>query len=299
VRYALELRALAPTVWDSVDCISHLFAQARAQSDSARARLMASLELGRTRSYEGWLMRQFDRILVTSAVDKGALEQLAMGAASPIAVLPNGVDLEAFRPPVDARRPDSLVLSGKMGYHANSTAVLYFMSEIMPLIWHKRPQTKLWIVGQSPPAVVKKLASDPRVTVTGQVVAMQPYLAGATVAICPVVYGAGIQNKVLEAMACATPVVSTPASLSALGVQTEREALAGGSAQEFARQVLRLLSDPELAERVGEAGRRFVERRHSWGAVALQLIENYNEVIDLWQSRKPLQPGGGRQRSSS
>jgi polysaccharide biosynthesis protein PslH len=331
VRYALALRSQAPTVWDSVDCISHLFAQARVQTRSARARFMTGLELGRTRRYEGWLVRQFDRILVASAADKEALDRLAadkealdrlaadkealdrlaagsrdpaatytaLPAASPIAVLHNGVDLEAFRPLPDGRRPDSLVLSGKMAYHANVTAVLYFVHEILPLIWRERPQTKLWLVGQSPPAAVKNLAADPRIMVTGQVSEMCPYLAGAAVAVCPLVYGAGIQNKVLEAMACATPVVSAPASLNALGAQAEGEALAGAAPQEFAQQVLRLLRDPQLACRIGEAGRRFVERHHSWEAVALRLTEHYDEVINLWQSRRSRQPGTDRQRSTS
>jgi len=388
-RYALALRAQAPLVWDSVDCISHLFEQARVQTHSLQARLMSSMELGRTRRYEGRLVRRFERVLVSSALDREALERLAAdlhprptppraspealpslpltcseqswplahrrpwvqgrwdirattcpcrqarwgfprldfrrgcasalaiwarreassglataappetGKAASVVVVPNGVDLDAFGPPAGARLLDTLVFSGKMGYHANVTAVLYFVRDILPLIWRERPQTKLWIVGQSPPAVIKNLAVDPRITVTGQVPEMRPYLAGAAVAICPVVYGAGIQNKVLEAMACATPVVSTPASLSALSAEPESEALAGGTAPEFARQVLRLLGDPELAGRIGAAGRRFVERGHSWDAVAQQLIENYNEVIDLWQFRKPQQPGTERQRSSS
>ena len=289
-RYALALRTQAPVVWDSVDCISHLFAQARSQTHTLRARLMAGVELGRTRQYEGMLVRNFDRVLVTSALDKLALEALAgppAGTAGSVVVVPNGVDLESFSPPNEPRQPGSLVLSGKMAYHANVTAVLYFMRAVMPLIWRERPATTLAIVGQSPPAAIRSLTADPRITVTGEVASMRPYLARASVAVCPVVYGAGIQNKVLEAMACATPVVSTEASLRALGATPESEALLGASAPEFARQVLRLLNDSDLANRVGAAGRRFVESRYSWDAAADRLMDNYEEVIELWKSRKP------------
>src|SRR5204863_7853178 len=122
-------------------------------------------------------------------------------------VLSNGVDLQYFRPIEGPRQADTLVLSGKMSYHANVTAVLYFVREVLPLIWAERPQTQLWIVGQNPPASLKSLMADSSILVSGYVPDIRPYLCRAAVAICPITYGAGIQNKILEAMSCATAVV--------------------------------------------------------------------------------------------
>ncbi|PWH19831.1 MAG: glycosyl transferase family 1, partial [Ardenticatenia bacterium] len=247
-RYGLGLDGI-PVVWDSVDCISHLFAQSARDSRSWSGRLLTWLDLARTRRYEGWLVGQFDRVLVTSPVDRVALEELALpqntpraqGAvkngpglsASPatpavdedrIAVLANGVDLEHFRPADGPRVPETLVLSGKMSYHANITAVFYLVEEIMPRVWARRPGVRVQVVGAWPPRSVRRLAErfPGRVEVTGWVPDLRPYLQRARLAVAPLRYGAGIQNKVLEALACGTPVVATPQACSALQVQAER-----------------------------------------------------------------------------
>ncbi|MBI5877779.1 MAG: glycosyltransferase [Chloroflexi bacterium] len=278
-RYALALAPRLPTVWDSVDCISALFAQAQQYSLTWRGRLMTTLELGRTRRFEAALVTRFHRVLVTSDADKRALDALASGLApSPVRVVPNGVVLvtpAAGQP----RQRDTIVLSGKMSYHANITAALHFVREILPLIWAERPQTRLWIVGQSPPPAVLRLAADERITVTGAVPDMATYLSQATVAVCPVVYGAGVQNKVLEAMACATPVVSTGRGLGAVAASDGAEVLRADTPAEFARAVLRLLADDAQARRIGEAGRAYVERAHNWYASIAALEAIYAECV--------------------
>ncbi len=291
-RYALALNAFAPTVWDSVDCISHLFQQASAHSRSFKSRLMTWFELSRTRHYEAMLTQQFARVLVTSEVDKQALDELSavsvVNRPSAVVVLPNGVDLNTFAPTAQPRSPDTLVLSGKLSYHANVSAAQHFVRKVLPLIWRERPQTRLWIVGQNPPASVNALTADVRITVYPDVPNMRDYLARASVALCPLVYGAGIQNKVLEAMACATPVVSYASALRAIAAQAERDVLAADEPQAFARQVLRLLADPALAWRVGAAGRTFVEHAHDWNRIVQQLEHIYTEAQNTWSCR-PLQ----------
>ena len=89
-----------PVVWDSVDCISHLFQQAAKQSRSFFGKFMTRFELSRTRRTEGDLACRFDHVLVTSPSDRNALLGLVPLGKSPseISVLPNGVDLEYFHP---------------------------------------------------------------------------------------------------------------------------------------------------------------------------------------------------------
>jgi glycosyltransferase involved in cell wall biosynthesis len=99
------------------------------------------------------------------------------------------------------------------------------------------------------------------------------------VAVAPLRYGAGIQNKVLEAMACATPVVSTPQAVSALSVRPGREVLVAEDPGEFAEKVLCLLDDVRRQRQLGQAGRSFVEANHCWEAIASRLEEIYREVI--------------------
>ena len=283
--YGLALRGRVPVVWDSVDCISHLFEQAVHESKSLFGRLVTRLELGRTRRYEGWLVGQFDHVLVTSSLDREALLRLASRARlerydSRITVLENGVDLEHFSPAGKAREQTALVFTGKMSYHANVTAALYLVQDIMPHIWRRRPDIQVWLVGQDPPSAVHRLSlDDERIHVTGTVSDLVPYLRRASLAVAPMVYGAGIQNKVLEAMACGTAVVVTSKAVSALDVVDGRHVVVADGAQAFAQAVLRLLDAPARCEQIGLAARQYIEQRHDWRVIAGRLEGVYRDVI--------------------
>ncbi|HEX9018480.1 MAG TPA: glycosyltransferase, partial [Anaerolineaceae bacterium] len=211
VRYALSALSAAhngksiPVFWDSVDCITYLFEQAVRRSRGGLRRAVLQFDLARTRRYEGKMAANFSRVFVTSRVDQQKLGELAPQplAAEHVAVIPNGVDLDYFQPdPREPRCPASLVISGKMSYHANVAMALELVNKIMPIVWSRKPDVEVKIVGKDPPAAILELASNPRVVVTGTVPDIRPYLRQATIAAAPLAYGAGIQNKVLEAMAC-------------------------------------------------------------------------------------------------
>ncbi len=273
---ALQDGYFPPVVWDSVDCISHLFRQASTQASSLKRKIVARLDLKRTESYESWLAGQFARVLVTSPIDRRAFLELAPDCAERLVVLPNGVDLDYFRPNEAAPRESAeLVISGKMSYHANVAMVMHFVRDILPYVWAERPEVKLTVVGKDPPREVLALSENLSIRVTGSVPDVRPYLQRATAAVAPITYGAGIQNKVLEALACGTPVVASPQAVSALQIQAGEEILVSAEPREFARQLLALLADPSQQQRLGEAGRRFVERQHSWDGAAARLEEIY------------------------
>jgi glycosyltransferase involved in cell wall biosynthesis len=290
-RYALGVKAArpeVPIVWDSVDCISHLFEQAAAYGRSARWRVMTRLELPRTRRFEALMRDRMDRTLVTSEVDRQALEALPAADMArsprrhfPVTVVPNGVDFDYFQPGQVKREPDTLVFSGKMSYHANSTAALYLILEIMPLVWQNRPEARLWIVGKDPTPELRAAAAREadRITVTGSVPDIRPYLQSAALAIAPIVYGAGIQNKVLEAMASQTPVIVARRAIAALSAVPGQDLLAFDHAAEAAEQVVSVLSQPALAARLGAAGCRYVERHHRWDSIASLVEGAYGESI--------------------
>jgi sugar transferase (PEP-CTERM/EpsH1 system associated) len=272
-----------PVVWDSVDCITHLFEQAVQHSRNLRGRLITQLDLARTRRYEGWLVGQFNRVFVTSTVEKRALMRLCpLGEMvdDQVTVIANGVDLEYFAPQSGTRSETGLVFSGKMSYHANVTAALFLVHEIMPRVWEQRPEVTLAIVGAEPPAEIRALATAGearRVTVTGTVPDMRPYLRNATLAVAPIVYGAGVQNKLLEAMACGTPVVTTPLAASGLHAQATTTMAVGEGAEQLAATILHLLSDQPARMALGQRGRRYVEEYHTWSNVATQLGRAYQE----------------------
>jgi sugar transferase (PEP-CTERM/EpsH1 system associated) len=268
-----------PVVWDSVDCISRLFRQASIHSASPFGRFISRLDLPRTERYERQLVGEFDAVLTTSPADRDALVELAnewVKGEPPIHVLPNGVDLEAFRPdPAIAREPATLILSGKMSYHANVTMVFYLVNEILPRVWARRPDVKLMIVGKDPPVRVRALAGDARVTVTGMVPDMRPFLNQATMAVAPLVYKAGIQNKLLEAMACGAPVVTTPNAIQGLAIEPGQHLLVGDGPPELAEAILGLLEQLERRQALSDAGREYVIEHHNWSEIGNRLSAIY------------------------
>ena len=284
-RYGLHLKEHTnlPVVWDSVDCITHLFRQAASQSKSIKGRLRSWLDLERTAWYEGWLLDKFNHILVTSPVDREALLRLKHGASTPapISVLGNGVDVDHFSPdPTAAREPATLVISGKMSYHANVTMTLHLVGEIMPHVWQQRPEAKLLVVGKDPTREIQALAENPNIFVTGTVESLPPYLQKATVAVAPITYGAGIQNKILEAMASGTPVVTTPQAVSALCIEPDRDLLVADSPKAYAQAILGLIDNQQQQEMLSKNGRIYVEQYHHWPNVAGRLETIYAEVIE-------------------
>ena len=294
---SMERLALThPLVWDAVDCISLLSKHTAQAGPSLSVRAVAFLEQKRTQHYEARMVRQHRHITVTSERDRQALidlhrmhtgdllssdEQLAPG----IHVLPNGVDLEYFRPLQQERRRFNLVFSGKMSYHANVATALYLYHQIMPLIWQQRPGATLTIAGSKPPKSLQALARDPRVTVTGYVADMRPYVGSAEVMLSPMVYSVGIQNKVLEAMALGTPVVVAAQAAAALGARPGRDLLVAESAREFAEATLRLMDDAELRASLEQHGRAYVEQHHNWRAVTDRLVDVYQRAINDYASK--------------
>jgi glycosyltransferase involved in cell wall biosynthesis len=268
-----------PLVFDSVDSISLLFERAKKHAPRWQSRLLARLDLGRTRRYEAQFARRFAHILVTSPEDREALAALT-GDSKPLVVLPNGVDLDYFAPLGKPRQPDTVVFSGKMSYHANTAAALDLVQKVMPGVWAERPETLVWLAGKDPPQVLRALSEDQRVIVTGTVPDLRPYLGRASVAVTPLRYGVGIQNKVLEAMAMATPVVTTPPTCRALQAEPGQHLLVGESAPELSQAILSLLADDGQREKLGQAGRRYIEEYHDWDRIAVQLEAVYQAAID-------------------
>jgi sugar transferase (PEP-CTERM/EpsH1 system associated) len=296
-KYGLHLRTIGrqhdqfpPVVWDSVDCISYLFEQAAEGSRSLKGRLMTRLDLARTRSYEGYLVRQFDQVLVTSPADKVALEKLAEDSLPHVHVVPNGVDLDYFAPNGKQRDPATIAFSGKMSYHANITAALHLINDIMPKVWAQHPEVKVMIVGKDPAPEICALANKKshrkgQVIVTGTVPDIRPYLHQSSVAVAPVPYGAGIQNKVLEAMACGSAVIASPQACSALATQSGRDLLVADTPEQFASSLLDLLAHPGQQRVLGSSARSYVEEYHSWNTMVARLEQIYQTAI---QSRTRL-----------
>ncbi|WP_298817346.1 glycosyltransferase [Chloroflexus sp.] len=275
-----------PAVLDAVDSISLLFERTLRRGTNFASRLRALLDLARTRHYEAAYPQRFAAIVVTSPEDRWALhvlsQTLGQPGGNPIIVAPNGVDLDYFQPYYGPRQPDHLVFTGKMSYHANEAAARFLIEEIMPLVWTKRPAVNVTLAGAEPGPRLRAYARDPRITVTGPVPDLRPYLNQATLAVAPIRYGTGIQNKVLEAMATATPVITSHQATVALNAQAERDLIVASDAADFAQAILTMLADHERRQVIGWAGRNYVEQYHDWRQSVNRLEATYSAVHHQW-----------------
>lgn len=252
------LDAPVPCVVDLIDALSLNF-ERRAREERGPLRPLVAAEARRMRAYERAICARAAAACVVSAVDRDAI-----GVPS-VRVIGNGVDCEHFRVGRAARRPESLVFTGNMGYFPNVNAVAWFAREVLPQIQAEVPGATLTIAGANPSREVRALAATQRgVIVTGYVEDIRAALGAASVAVAPMRAGSGMQNKVIEAMACGTPVVATPFAMGALRARDEREVLVATDARAFAAQTVRLLRDEVLRARIATAARAFVERTHSW-----------------------------------
>jgi sugar transferase (PEP-CTERM/EpsH1 system associated) len=180
-----------------------------------------------------------------------------------IRALPNGVDLDFYRPgavPADAPHP-LLVFAGQMDYAPNIDAAARFARDVLPGV----PGASFAIVGRNPSAAVKALASE-RVLVTGEVPDVRPWLAAADVVVAPLRVARGIQNKVLEAMATGRPVVASPAAFEGIEAEPGRDLIVADGAEAQAGAIRDLLADPARGAAIGAAARRRMEEAYRWEA---------------------------------
>lgn len=196
--------------------------------------------------------------------------RLVPGIKARIEPLCNGVDADFFAPAADRASPYAagelpLVFTGAMDYWPNADAVGWFAAEVLPALRQRWPALKFYIVGRSPTPAVQALASE-GVVVTGTVADVRPYLQHAAVVVAPLRLARGIQNKILEAMAMARPVVAAQTCVAAITAEAGRELLAAEAAADYVSQVDALLADPAQAMRMGQAGRACVLEHYSWAA---------------------------------
>lgn len=205
--------------------------------------------------------------------------QLAPESAASVEAMCNGVDAEYFSPDPERASPFGcesalpLVFTGAMDYWPNIDAVSWFVSDIFPALRQKWPDRRFYIVGRNPSPAVQALASE-CVVVTGTVPDVRPYLQHAAAVVAPLRVARGIQNKILEAMAMARPVVASKSCVDVIDARDERELLSATQADEFVRHIDALLGSPENAGAVGQAGRLRVLQRYSWSA-HLSAIDRY------------------------
>ena len=265
-----------PKVYDAVDSLALAYRRSLSAANvSTMQRLVALLETFKMPSYEIAALQHYDRVLVSSPVDR---DVLGKHSAEHVTVIQNGVELDYFAFQKNHKQPYTIAFLGKMSYYVNVASVLWFYRQVFPIIRAEIPQARFKIVGRSPAKAIQKLAVDPSVEVTGTVADIRPHLRQATIAIGPMTSGSGIQNKLLEAMALGTPCVATSFAAQALGAKPGQEILVADEPQAFAQAVISLLQNPAQAEAIAFQARQYVEREHNWNAIGRQIDSIYHSL---------------------
>jgi sugar transferase (PEP-CTERM/EpsH1 system associated) len=277
----LRLAELArtPAVVDFVDVDSQKWLDYADASRGPRAWLYRT-EGERLRRLETEATRRARGVILVSAAETNLLRRSC--DAANIHTVPNGVDLEGFRPGgVEAESERTCVFVGALDYRPNVDGVCWFCREVWPEICRLRPGAQLRLVGRQPVAAVRRLARVPGIEVVGQVPDVRPYLAEASVVVVPLRLALGIQNKVLEAMAMGKATVASPQSLVGLQGHGSVPVLIASTPSQWVESVTRLMGDMVERRRLGEEGRHYVEEFHHWD----RALEPLESILGLHQDR--------------
>jgi glycosyltransferase involved in cell wall biosynthesis len=241
---------------DYMDALS-LGMQRRLTSSSFFLKPWVSIEAKRLKRYEAEMFNHFEKRTIISEQDLQAIDH---SNNQEIKVIANGIAEEYFEP-ISTEKQFEICFTGNMSYAPNVLASQYLVKEILPLI--KSENISVLISGKSPKSAVKKLASK-QVTVSGWVKDMRESYAKSKFFVAPMTIGSGLQNKLLEAMACGLPCITTSLANKALGATPNEEILIADSPQEFAQVIQQLIVNPNLQEEIGINGQKFVRKNYSW-----------------------------------
>jgi sugar transferase (PEP-CTERM/EpsH1 system associated) len=270
-----------PTLVDFVDVDSAKWAQYAPQHRWPLSWLYRR-EGERLLAYERQVAARAQRAYFVTDAEAALFRRLAPEAAARVAACGNGVDTAHYAPDPARASPYAagevaLAFTGAMDYWPNVDAVVWFAAEVLPALRARWPRLRLHVVGRNPAPAVRALAGA-AVAVTGTVADVRPYLQHAAVVVAPLRLARGIQNKVLEAMAMARPVVASAACAQPVGAQPGRELIAAADAAGFVREVDALLAEPQRAAAIGAAARARVLADHAWAARLAPLIDELDAL---------------------
>lgn len=265
-----------PYVLDATDCLGRYYGDRRAFRGLRWAYAVAD-GAKIAREELRWANRAESVLAVTDLEHRRLVDA---GVRAPVGTVPNSLDLSFWRFAFAPRPERRVVFLGNMAYPPNQEGLAWFLREGARALASSAPGTRVDVVGAGVPGWLRRLADGCGVPVRfrGFVRDVRPALAGAAALLGPLPVAAGLQNKVVQAMAVGTPAVVTPNVAAALGARDGRELLVSASAAGLARRAARAANRPALRRRLAAAARRFVEKRHSERAVLAALRAAYRPL---------------------
>jgi len=216
------------------------------------------------KAYEGRMVREFDAVLAVSHEDKAALQEAA-GRTADTVVIPITVDTDEVKVVERETKTRHILHIGTMYWPPNIDAVRWFIHQVYPLIRQQRSDVQFDVVGARPPADLLALNdAGLGINVTGYVQDPTPYQQRAAAMVVPLRAGGGMRVKILNALAEGIPIVSTTIGYEGIKVTPGHDILVGDTPEAFAAEVLRVLNDPDLGQRLADNGRRLAEEKYDY-----------------------------------
>jgi glycosyltransferase involved in cell wall biosynthesis len=228
-------------------------------------RLLYSIECDRIQNYEKELTDNFEEIWLISVADLNILSSQSPDAN--IKLLPNGVDIDTFHPDHSKPIPLRIIFTGHMGVYHNIDAAQYFASEVFPAIQKAFPKSVFVIAGAEPAQAILDLKTQRNVKVLGYVENLNKELNSSQVFVAPLRFAAGVQNKVLEALAAGIPVIATSIVNEGLNAEVGKEIIIADSPDEFITQITKLFQENLYRKKIASGGLNFVKDNYSWDIV--------------------------------
>lgn len=269
--YAKKIRG--PKIVYAFDAVSNYNHNMYKKSKSFASRIYWYLNYLKIHNYEK-VYNSFDCCILVNEKDRKILEK---DIHIPLEVIPNGVDTFYFRnssPEGEVR----LVFLGDMSTPPNNDAVKYFVENIYPEVL-KEQSVKFYVVGRNPSAYISTLKDDSNIVVTGSVDDVRKYLTKGSIFVTPMISGTGIKNKILEAMSMELPVISTSCGISGINGENHVHFLLADTPDEFKDNILKLIHDEKLREKIGSEARIFVENNYSWKTSMTKLDDIISNLI--------------------
>jgi sugar transferase (PEP-CTERM/EpsH1 system associated) len=267
--YVLDLRKRETRICDLADVDSEKW-RAYADTTTGPMRFVYRREWRKVGGLERRIADEFDVCSFVSEAEASLFARLVPDRAARIRGVSSGVDHRYFDPalthtPVFDTKLPTFVFTGTMDYPPNVDAVVWFATDILPVIRRTVPAAQFYIVGNGPSAEVQRLAQIEGVFVTGRVPDVRPYVAHATAGVAPMRIARGIQNKVLEAMSLGKPVVLTSGALEGIEAEPGTEVILADTVETFAAGCSRMATSADgLA--IGAAARTRIVRDYDWSA---------------------------------
>ena len=266
-----------PKVVDLHDAISMNYFKAVKKVNAAR-RLIYSIENRRVLPYEIKTINCFNRSFIVSDVDRNYL--IEHGAKPErIITIPVAVKDEVVKRSSQAREEDQVAFLGKMNYAPNEDAVIYFARKVFPILRRSDHSLRFVIIGAYPTKAVLDLEKINGIIVTGFMKNPYPVFEASKVVVAPIRFGAGIQNKILEAMALTKPVVTTSLGARAIKGKDGEHFLVADRSEEMAEKIISLLEDREKRKSMGKKARALIKKEYTWDTIGEKFLMEIGQII--------------------